>query len=176
MTILLDFAGDRHPFAMRDIKVREDIIPFASFQDGILPGMTAGKKTQTATVKCFRNLIEYTRIVESETVLDGDTRHLLASYFVNRSIGWAAEEYKPKEGKTVGYYLNGSIYSAGSHTRVLTALYQVHFVDVVRKKIYFLEAMEDVKAGEDVKITGLDNVDFPRLTSLLYLALQNLFD
>lgn len=177
MTLILDFSGEHskhHPFNVRNIKVREEIVPCQAWKNGVFPGMTVEGDVQVTIVKCFRNLIEYTRIVESESVVEDGNRYLLSSFFVNRAEGWSAEEFKPKEGKTVGYYLNGYIYSAASRTRILTALYQVHFVDMIRNTEFFEDAMAKARAGTDVKIIGLEDIEFPRLTSLLYLALQDL--
>lgn len=115
MVVVVDFNDYKfihiHPYNLKNCKFREKLIPCELYKDGVLPGMSKDGVQQVALARSFRNLIEFTKIVEDEVVVKGGKQFLLSKFFDRRSVAIASKDYIPKEGDAVAYYLTGRIYS-----------------------------------------------------------------
>jgi hypothetical protein len=147
-----------HPDNLEQFTVEEMLRKCSPYPDGVFPGMSLkpGTFLQSVVVSKFANYIEHSKIVESDTVVLLGGVYMLSRYLENRAVAWTMSSLLMKEGKLVGYYIDGHIFPTSSIDYVCSRLYGEAYYSMVRNTQEFKALVKMLKDGKTLKIKVRD--------------------
>ena len=137
--------------------------PCKSYPDGLFPGAHTTDNNpdkQMTLVRNFSNYIEFSKVLDDETIIIDGLRYLTSIHYERRHDGWSSLIPKKKKGKVVGWCSGGEIYYASDDDRVNSIFYDNVYINLVIKRPSFSKLREYLADGACLILQGYEDESF----------------
>lgn len=140
----------------------------AAYKDGIFPQAKQGKSSdqQIMEISNFHNFLEFIKIIDDEVITLNGLMYLTTTYYDRRGEAWTSNKICDKNGKIVGYCINGFVYHVLDLPTVNRLIFGIVYYGLVNKIPQFSLLLSMLKENTQLVLKG-DNEEF-------LLALKNL--
>lgn len=142
----------------------------SAYKDGMFPNSKPGSSEtqQVMDISNFQNYIEYSKIVDDEIISYNNLPHLTTTYYDRRGKGWTSNEIVEKNGKVVGYCINGFVYHPLDLPMVNKLIFGIVYYGLVNKNPQFNELLQLIKQNVALNLIGED-IEFLQILKNLLL-------
>lgn len=149
-------------------KIEEVKRPCDIFPDGLFPGAKSnGENKQITQVSKFRNYMEFSKVVEDEVRVIQDNSYLTTKFFERRAKGWSQSQIQKKNGKILGYCLNGNLHHKEDCRDVEKNFYLVVYSALIKDLPPFLRLKDYLSKGYCLILKGMDQPFLDYLSQIL---------
>ncbi len=140
----------------------------SAYKDGLFPGaVSVSVDEQMSQVKRFANYLQFLSITADEVKEREGKLYLTTKFFRKRHEGWLSPEEVIKEGKIVGYFVNGYVYHPNDLAVVHELIFRNVYYRLIEKLPEFNQLLTYLRTNYELELIGLDEPFMQKFQILL---------